>query len=159
MKISIISNSPEHTTSLGRIFAQNIKEMPLIIALSGDLGSGKTTFVRGVTQKLSDISFMGSPTFAITNDYGTFLHIDLFRIDDVKELESAGLMDIFLEPDSPVFVEWAEKFSEILIFDITVEFEVIDENKRKIQLTTSDKGLFHILQNIKEEFLNIKSDA
>jgi tRNA threonylcarbamoyladenosine biosynthesis protein TsaE len=97
-----------------------------LIALYGDLGAGKTCFVRGMVKYLSPEAWVNSPTFTLINRYGehpAFYHVDLYRIGSAQELFDVGWEDILMELESasregspPVFaaVEWAEKAEGLL---------------------------------------------
>ena len=90
-----------------------------IILLHGDLGSGKTTFVRKYCEKINIINQVSSPSFLILNSYNTLNnmrvnHFDFYRVEDISELEMIGLYEILNENNSLTFIEWPDKFSEEL---------------------------------------------
>ncbi len=90
-----------------------------IILLHGDLGSGKTTFVRKYCEKINIINQVSSPSFLILNNYNSLNnmrvnHFDFYRVEDISELEMIGLYEILNENNSLTFIEWPDKFSEEL---------------------------------------------
>ncbi len=118
----------------------------LVVGLSGDLGSGKTTFTQRVAGLLGVEDQITSPTFVIEKIYQTkdisfpqFVHIDAYRLESSKELEVLGFKNLLsglggLAP-SLIFIEWPEKVAEILHQEtIMVRFKVIDETSREISI-------------------------
>ena len=90
-----------------------------IILLHGDIGSGKTTFVRKYCEKINIINQVSSPSFLILNSYNSLNnmrvnHFDFYRVEDISELEMIGLYEILNENNSLTFIEWPDKFSEEL---------------------------------------------
>ena len=113
MNKEIYTNSPEETESFGAEVARYINEdasAPRFIALYGDLGVGKTAFVRGLASVIAPNSIVRSPTFAIVNEYraqkSSLFHFDMYRIEDEDELYSIGFYD-YLDRGLCV-VEWSE---------------------------------------------------
>lgn len=113
MNKEIITNSPEETEAFGAEVAHYItedKSAPKFIALYGDLGVGKTAFVRGLASVIAPNSIVRSPTFAIVNEYravkSSLFHFDMYRIEDEDELYSIGFYD-YLDRGVSV-VEWSE---------------------------------------------------
>ena len=113
MTKEIFTNSPEETEAFGASVGKKITEdptLPRFIALYGDLGVGKTAFVRGLASVLAKSSIVRSPTFAIVNEYrgedGSLFHFDMYRIEDEDELYSIGFFD-YLDRGISV-VEWSE---------------------------------------------------
>lgn len=84
-----------------------------LFLLEGDLGAGKTTFVSLVAKNLG-ISSVSSPTFALIQYHGHFVHVDLYRLETLDEVEAAGFWEIFEDPKNIVFVEWPSKISQDL---------------------------------------------
>src|SRR5437763_2788881 len=93
-----ISRSPEETIALGRILGAQART-GMIVGLKGDLGAGKTQFVRGVAEGLGCKERVHSPTFALLNEYRggrlPIFHIDLYRLETREAIESAGLDEYF----------------------------------------------------------------
>jgi tRNA threonylcarbamoyladenosine biosynthesis protein TsaE len=113
----------------------------VVVGLSGDLGSGKTTFSQGVAASLGIAEQVTSPTFVIekiykTRDNGkfeTFIHIDAYRLENGKELAALGLAEILNAPNTLIFIEWPEKVADMMPLDIqTIKFEFLDDKTRRI---------------------------
>lgn len=113
-----------------------------VVALYGDLGSGKTSFVQGIAKALGVSNTVISPTFVIERIYkiskkhfSHLIHIDAYRLENKEELLSLGWEEIISNPENIIFVEWAERVKEILPNNvIKIEFEYIDENRRSIEI-------------------------
>jgi len=108
----MISASEEQTKKLAAEFANTLKGGEVVF-LEGDLGSGKTTFVRGVVEAFGFDEPVRSPTFTIMNQYPvsrdqikSILHLDLYRIEDGSELEALALKEELGQPDAVTFIEW-----------------------------------------------------
>jgi tRNA threonylcarbamoyladenosine biosynthesis protein TsaE len=134
MKIETISNSEEETINFGKKLGTLLKPGDLIL-LYGDLGSGKTTFVKGLAESLEvnpDL-YITSPSFSLINVYEgkyTIYHVDLYRLD-ILEVEDLGLWEYLNE--GVVVIEWADRLKMTLKDDyIEVFFEFLDYLKRKI---------------------------
>src|SRR5476651_1179877 len=108
---TFISHSPAETESLGEKFGL-AAQSGLVIALSGDLGAGKTQFVKGLARGLGVTARVHSPTFTLVNEYGggrlKLFHLDLYRLETPAQILSAGIRD-FLAPDGVAVIEWAER--------------------------------------------------
>jgi len=116
-----------------------------VVALSGDLGAGKTTFTQGFAEYFNITDHVSSPTFSIINEYSLrqdqgsvkkLVHIDCYRLDTPEELIEIGIQDYFDRDDVVVLIEWAEKVKEILPPKTQwIEFEHSGkENERKIHI-------------------------
>jgi tRNA threonylcarbamoyladenosine biosynthesis protein TsaE len=134
---TFISHSPAETESLGEKFGR-AAERGLVIALSGDLGAGKTQLVKGIARGLGISARVHSPTFTLVNEYGggrlKLFHLDLYRLETQAQILSAGIGE-FLSPDGVAVVEWAERISDFgfRISDLKrVKIEIISESDRKI---------------------------
>ncbi len=115
--VQIISDSVEKTLDTGRKIGQKL-EAGKVVCLTGALGSGKTTLIKGIAAGAGADrpEQVNSPTFVIINEYkGRFdiFHIDAYRINTVAEFEALGFED-FLGPESVVLVEWADKVKQAL---------------------------------------------
>ena len=143
----IITNSPEETEAVGFELAEMIRDdlsLPSFVALYGDLGVGKTAFVRGFTKVFSPSALVRSPTFALVNEYPTkggrrVFHFDMYRITDEDDLYSIGYYD-YLDDGSICLVEWSENIpyaipNEHIRVEITkTNLEKPDERNIKIIL-------------------------
>ena len=133
--MEIITKSAQQTQKLGEKIGRDLKP-PVIIALYGELGSGKTTFIQGLAKGLGIKKRITSPTFVFVKKYKpNFYHIDLYRIEETKEVKSLGLEEIFSEPKAVVAIEWAEKIKEILPKNrIDIWFNYLNQKQRKIEV-------------------------
>ncbi|MDD4624797.1 MAG: tRNA (adenosine(37)-N6)-threonylcarbamoyltransferase complex ATPase subunit type 1 TsaE [Candidatus Paceibacterota bacterium] len=143
------------TQELGKIFAQEIlRKEPqgkaVVLALTGDLGGGKTTFCQGIAKGLGVKNKITSPTFNIFKKfkiplYGRgafqkkkfqyFYHFDCYRLLGPKDLKELGFKDIVSSPENVVLLEWAEKVEKVLPKDsVWLHFDFTGKTKRKILL-------------------------
>ena len=136
---TFISHSPVETESLGEAWGR-AAQRGLVIALSGELGAGKTQLVKGVARGLGIAARVHSPTFTLMNEYGggrlRLFHLDLYRLETREQILSAGLEE-FLQPDGVAVIEWAEKLEDgsWQLEDSNVKkvkVEIIGETERKI---------------------------
>jgi tRNA threonylcarbamoyladenosine biosynthesis protein TsaE len=141
LSMDMISHSPADTEALGEKFGRNATR-GLVIALSGDLGAGKTQFVKGLARGLGISGRVHSPTFTLVNEYGggrlRLFHLDLYRLETQEQILSAGIEEFF-KPDGVSVIEWAERIYDlgIAIHDLKkVQIEIMSETERKI---TSDE--------------------
>ncbi|MBI2820894.1 MAG: tRNA (adenosine(37)-N6)-threonylcarbamoyltransferase complex ATPase subunit type 1 TsaE [Acidobacteria bacterium] len=112
----IITSSEGETLQLARAFGETLRA-PCVVLLYGQLGSGKTTFARGLVAGLGvqDLGQVRSPSFTLVNIYsGRFpvYHVDLYRLDSPRDLETIG-MDEILSEEAAIVVEWAEKLPSL----------------------------------------------
>jgi len=141
MTSQTITHSAEETIVFGRSLASELSP-PLIVLLRGDLGAGKTTLVKGIAEgfgaaRAEDVT---SPTFTLVHEYCgpgvTLYHIDLYRIDTQRDLETLGLDDL-LTPNSILLIEWGEKFARLRRDqNVEITLERVGETERRIQRTT-----------------------
>jgi tRNA threonylcarbamoyladenosine biosynthesis protein TsaE len=134
---TFISHSPAETVALGEKFGRAAGR-GLVIALSGDLGAGKTQLVKGLARGLGISARVHSPTFTLVNEYGggrlKLFHLDLYRLETPAQILSAGVEE-FLSPDGVAVVEWAERIYDLrfAIYDLKkVQIEIVGESERKI---------------------------
>jgi tRNA threonylcarbamoyladenosine biosynthesis protein TsaE len=136
---TFISHSPAETEALGEQWGRDAQR-GLVIALSGDLGAGKTQLVRGLARGLGVASRVHSPTFTLVNEYSggrlKLLHLDLYRLETPEQIHSAGIEE-FLQPDGVAVIEWAErledgkwKMEDSKIKKVRIE--VLNETERRI---------------------------
>jgi tRNA threonylcarbamoyladenosine biosynthesis protein TsaE len=132
------THSRKETCNMGQRIGRLI-EAPIILALTGELGSGKTAFVQGLAGGLEvpQEYYITSPSFTLINEYPgrmRLFHVDLYRLENYTDTEETGLYDI-LEGDGVVAVEWAEKLPEDLLSTyIAIGFSIVDDKTRKINL-------------------------
>jgi tRNA threonylcarbamoyladenosine biosynthesis protein TsaE len=132
---TLISNSPAETEAIGRQVAENIG-IGSVLALTGDLGSGKTLFVKGVVAGLGSSANVTSPTFTILHEYRggrlPVYHFDLFRVENPQALSRLGLDDYFFG-DGISVIEWADRFPEFVPEQARwIFFEIKSETQRAI---------------------------
>src|SRR2546423_1467666 len=135
--VTHISNSPAETEGIAEAFAGTAL-LKCVVGLSGDLGSGKTQFVRGFARGLGVTERIHSPTFALLNIYTTgrvpLFHIDLYRLESDAQIIGAGLTEYF-EPQGITIVEWIDRWHGRLPDGFCrVEIETVDENERRISI-------------------------
>jgi len=135
----VITHSAEETTAFGRTLA-GLLAPPKLVLLRGDLGAGKTTLVKGIAAAFEAASEedVTSPTFTLVHEYrgprANLFHIDLYRVDTARELETLGLDDLVSEK-SILLVEWGEKFPRFVRErDIEIRLERLGQNERKIHV-------------------------
>ena len=134
---TFISHSPAETEALGENLGR-AAERGLVLALSGDLGAGKTQLVKGIARGLGVTARVHSPTFTLVNEYGGgrlwLFHLDLYRLETPAQVWSAGIEE-FLSPDGVAVIEWAGRIADcgLRIADWkNVKMEIISEMERKI---------------------------
>ena len=132
-----ISNSSAETLEIASNFAKTLSRGDIVL-LDGDLGAGKTVFVKGVVNSFSNGKVIAvSPTFVIVNVYETdpeIYHFDLYRINDVSELDAIGAEEYFYG-DGISFVEWPERAKGMFPSSaIKVYIEKISDESRKIRI-------------------------
>ena len=138
--MEFITESSQETQDLGQKIAADLVGGE-ILALTGDLGSGKTTFVQGFSKGLGLTSRIISPTFILMRKYRAsdkdFYHIDLYRLEKEvdKEVVNLGVTDIWGKPGNIVVIEWAEKIKDLIPKSAKwIFFENLGEDKRKITI-------------------------
>jgi tRNA threonylcarbamoyladenosine biosynthesis protein TsaE len=136
--LSILSHNEQETIALARKLAASFISGDVVI-LKGDLGAGKTTFVRALAEARGvDENQINSPSYTLVNEYSgnpPIFHIDLYRLSDVSELTEIG-WDDFLSRDGIVLVEWGERAEHRLPARYYLaEFTIIDEQQRQIELS------------------------
>ncbi|MFC1640655.1 tRNA (adenosine(37)-N6)-threonylcarbamoyltransferase complex ATPase subunit type 1 TsaE [Patescibacteria group bacterium] len=137
----MITNSDKETIAQAKKFAKKLDGGDVVV-LTGDLGGGKTTFVRGLAEGLGLQGPVTSPTFVIMQIYKggankpTLHHFDLYRIDDEEELRDVGFDDYMEDEESIVVVEWGEKFPAMIPKRAkNILFKNLGAEKREIVFT------------------------
>lgn len=130
-----LTNSEEETKDLAKNLAKQLRG---VIALTGELGAGKTTFAVGFAKGLGIKEKIISPTYVLIRQHSipdtqkTLYHIDLYRLADFTEL---GLKEIMGNPNNIILIEWAEKVRNLLPKNtIWISFKTLNENQREITL-------------------------
>lgn len=135
--LNIVSHSEEETLALARKLAAMIIE-PNVVVLTGELGSGKTVFVKGLAEGLKvEKDKVQSPTFTLVHEYkgqANLYHFDLYRIENLNELKEIG-WDDYLDRDGLIVVEWGEKAESLLPEKYyRVSFKMLNESEREIEI-------------------------
>lgn len=136
--ISHKTNTPKQTKNIGFILGKTLQGGE-VIAITGDLGTGKTQFVQGIGQGLGLVSTeITSPTFSLIHEHASLIplfHIDLYRIESLADVESIGLEEYFTR-NGVIVIEWAERGMPLLPTKrITVIISHEGGDKRKITIT------------------------
>ena len=135
---SILTSSEEETSDAGARFAASLRPGDVVL-LHGDLGAGKTAFVRGLAEGLGVAAEeVSSPTFTLVQEYRggrlTLFHVDLYRLNDPREIDDLGLDEI--AADGVLTIEWAEKLPRAVPGAIDVRIAHGDGDARTLTLTT-----------------------
>jgi tRNA threonylcarbamoyladenosine biosynthesis protein TsaE len=141
--MAVVTKSAQETQALGEKIANNLKGGE-VLALTGELGSGKTTFLQGLAKGLGIKERILSPTFIMMRSYPitdrqlpvtNFFHVDLYRVENEKDVEGLGLEEIWSDPRNIVAIEWAEKIKKILPKKrIDIYFKYLKEDEREIKI-------------------------
>jgi tRNA threonylcarbamoyladenosine biosynthesis protein TsaE len=140
MTREITTKSAEETIAFGRTLAELLAP-PKLVLLRGDLGAGKTTLVKGIAAAFEAAAEedVTSPTFTLVHEYrgpkANLFHIDLYRVDTPRELETLGLEDL-RDANSILLIEWGEKFPRFLRErDVEISLEREGEDGRRITVS------------------------
>lgn len=129
-----VVNSEDETENIAKLFAKELNPGDVIV-LSGELGAGKTFFVKKALMTF-EITWVNSPTFAIVNEYRNslkFYHIDFYRLKSTKELFDIGFDDYLNDKEAIVFIEWGNLFPEVLPNNkIEIILRMSSDNSREI---------------------------
>ena len=156
-KVEFISKSVEETQRLSHKLGSLINQ-PLVIALIGDLGSGKTAFVQGLAKGLEvpDEYYITSPTFTLINEYPGrrgLVHVDLYRLEKIDDLEDIGL-DEMLHGRSVIAIEWADKLlSALLAHHLTVRMSITDRDNRTLSLEATGHDAVNLIIALEDALL------
>ncbi len=148
MQIEIISNSPVFTKNLGKIFSRILLKGNIIL-FTGELGGGKTTFISGLAEGLGLAEKISSPSFTILNEYRVdnhtkLIHADLYRLENINEIDGIGLDDYFYNGNSIICVEWGDKIKDYIrreFLEINLNY-LMDENNLGKDTGTKRKIIF-----------------
>ncbi len=149
--INFTTNSPEETMRLGEHICRRIP-LNTVLALSGDLGCGKTTLVKGMAQALGiDPKKVNSPSYVLIKEYsvkkGNLFHLDLYRLEGVKEISLLGIEEYFNQKGLLV-IEWAEKAKELLPGEyLQIKIKALSEYRRRFSLSAKGKKYNELLSS------------
>ncbi len=150
--MKLTTHSLDETQALG-INIGKMLNAGAIFALTGDLGSGKTSFVQGLAKGLdvSEKYYITSPTFTLINEYpGRYrlFHVDLYRIEDPSDLEELGLYEI-LNSGNVTAIEWADRLLDYFTSDyIDMKFKILDEKSRIINITAHGRENINLIKKL-----------
>jgi len=138
----IVTHSPEETIELGRRLA-SLLAPPKMVLLRGELGAGKTTLVKGIAEGFNAASQddVTSPTFTLVHEYRgpeiNVFHVDLYRVDTQRELDTLGLEDLFGD-NHLLLIEWGAKFPRFVKeCDVEIAIESLSENDRRFKISSA----------------------
>jgi tRNA threonylcarbamoyladenosine biosynthesis protein TsaE len=135
----LVSSSAAETMDMGRQLAQHLRP-PVLVLLSGELGSGKTTITKGIISGLGVAreDEVTSPTFTLVHVFRNHVrvyHVDLYRVEGFHDLETLALEDAFAEP-AVVIIEWAERFTLRTDWpQVQIHLEHVEADRRRITIT------------------------
>lgn len=136
--MSPISESTEQTKQIGESLSSGLTAGS-VVCLYGELGAGKTTFIKGLAKGLGIEGPVISPTYVLLRQYGNstdLYHIDLFRIESIDEFFEAGLDEYLLTEEGIVAIEWAGRVKDILPRDrVDVRMNIKENRRREITIT------------------------
>lgn len=145
----IISNSVEETISLGKKIAKYLNIGDILI-LSGDLGSGKTYFTKGILQNFLEVDEVCSPTFTIVNEYSStppIYHFDVYRLKDSFEFLNIGGEEYLY--NGICVIEWGETILDVLPNEyLHIQITKLDNDSRKITFTAKSERFKNILKEV-----------
>jgi tRNA threonylcarbamoyladenosine biosynthesis protein TsaE len=130
------TSSEEETVALGERLARELPPRGVVL-LIGNLGAGKTTLAKGIVKGLgaADPDEVASPTFTLIHEYGRVYHIDLYRLDEARQVVGLGVEEIF-DRDAVVLVEWGERFPGLMPGKrVEIRIEPTGDDEREITMT------------------------
>ena len=152
----IISSSPEETLRLGEFLGKHLTNGSLV-ALSGELGSGKTCLTQGIARGLQvpENLYVTSPSYTLVSEYSGRLHlfhVDLYRIENMAELDEIGI-DEMMASDGVTVIEWADKMIEILPKErLFISIAILDNHKRNLLFTGDGQRAVNLIERCQLEF-------
>ena len=152
-KYQITTHSVKETKKLGEKIGACLTT-EAVLALTGDLGSGKTSFVQGLARGLEvpNDYYITSPSYTLINEYPgrhPLVHVDLYRLEDPVDFEDIGLYDI-LDDNYVVAIEWADRIrQELLPGHVIIKFEISGDKSREICMSAHGVNAVNLLKEIK----------
>ena len=150
--LTCVTHSPEETAHLAGTIGKIIRE-GTVICIDGELGVGKTLFVRALARTLGVESDVTSPTFNLMNIYEAacpIVHFDLYRIASEEELEDIGFFEYAEATEGIVLIEWAEKFPNAIPADhLSVRIEALNDEERQFTFVAKGKKSRALLEELK----------
>ncbi|MEN8246528.1 MAG: tRNA (adenosine(37)-N6)-threonylcarbamoyltransferase complex ATPase subunit type 1 TsaE [Thermodesulfobacteriota bacterium] len=155
MALALTTTSVSETLNLGEVLGQSISA-PMVIALTGDLGSGKTVFVQGLARGL-DVPgeyYITSPSYTLINEYPgrlTLYHADLYRLAGGTDLEDLELLDL-VNGKGVVAIEWADRIAvQELGAHLEVAIETTGDTSRVVRLSGAGQGRSDLLREVEKK--------
>lgn len=152
-EIKITCTSKEDTDSLAKIVSGSIYT-GLVIALIGDLGAGKTTFIQDLVKHSGNNELVTSPTFTLLNIYPgktKFYHFDLYRLSSLLDIENIGGEELIPSKDGITLIEWADRIPEIMPENyLKISIDYVDENTRLFTFNSTGKTIE--IERIKQQW-------
>ncbi|MCJ7595370.1 MAG: tRNA (adenosine(37)-N6)-threonylcarbamoyltransferase complex ATPase subunit type 1 TsaE [Desulfobacterales bacterium] len=152
--LRIITESDQETIEFGRRLGSCLIPGD-VVALAGELGSGKTWLTKGIALGLGigPDTVVTSPSFALVNEYQgrvTLFHMDVYRLETLSEFISAGLEE-YLQSGEVVVLEWADRWPQILPeHNIKVELRILDDHRRQITLTGLHPRVVEVIERLRQ---------
>jgi tRNA threonylcarbamoyladenosine biosynthesis protein TsaE len=158
-------DTEQEFAALAASFARTLRAQrawPLVLGLHGDLGSGKTTWVRAMLRGLGYAGRVPSPTYTLLEQYAfeglTVVHIDLYRLRGADELENLGVRDWLADPTVWIAVEWPERAPQLAErCDVTLAFAVTSRGGRRVTISAGTRLGIAALSRLRQEGLSIKA--
>ena len=150
--MNITTNSPEETIGFG-VKMGNILGRGDVVSLQGDLGSGKTTIIKGIARGagVSGNEHVSSPSFVLVKEYKGRLpvyHVDLYRLEGLKELDTIGFEE-YMDADGIVLIEWGQKAQGLLPEEyLQLDLSIEGERKRKIKISAKGSRFKELLAGL-----------
>jgi len=154
LNITLDSYSPAETRKLGEKVGRRVRT-DTVIALNGELGSGKTVFIQGLARGLDvpENYYVTSPTYTLINEYPgrqKLFHVDLYRLTDPIDFENIGLYEI-LYGEGVVAIEWADRLVDDLPAEhVRIHFEISGNDRRKIRITAHGLEPLNLLKGFEK---------
>ena len=152
-RLALTSHSPEETQRIGRALGRHAQPGDLLL-LSGTLGTGKTCLAQGIAWGLGVEEYAHSPTYVLVHQYSgrlTMYHIDLYRIDDPREVVDLGIDD-YLDSGALCVVEWAEKATQVFPPDhLRIHLEEVSEEGRRLTLVPQGERHRQLVTAVRRE--------
>ena len=160
-KVVFNSKSPSETIRIGKTIGSSLQAGD-VVALMGELGAGKTQFIKGLAQGVGvgKSVYVSSPSFTLINEYKgeiPFYHIDLYRLEEEKEAEELGLEEYF-HGEGITAIEWADRIPSLLPSELLrVQIHYIGKQTRSIALVAKGKRYLNLLNQIQSSEFRVRS--
>jgi tRNA threonylcarbamoyladenosine biosynthesis protein TsaE len=152
-QVSVVSSNPEETFFIGKIIGEHLTKGD-VLALMGELGTGKTCFTHGVARGMGvpERFRITSPSFTLINEYEgrmNLYHFDLYRLQGSQDMGDLGYEE-YLFGEGVSVIEWADKIKDVISQEaLRISFKYLDENRREIVISGQKKRIAQILNALK----------